>query len=182
MYDLLVIGGGPAGLTAATYARRAGKSVLVLEKAAFGGQITWSPKVENFPGFPDGVNGYELMMKLQTQAEKFGSRIEIATVEKLQLSDGGEQTVFLDSGKVISSQSLIVATGAAPRWLGLESEERLKNCGVSACATCDGAFFADMDVVVAGGADSAMYYCECGKVDHDTIKWNVEVPAVHETP
>ncbi len=156
MEKLVIIGSGPAGLTAAIYAARANLQPLLIAGNMPGGLLTQTSEVENFPGFPDGVNGYELMMKLQTQAEKFGSRIEIATVEKLQLSDGGEQTVFLDSGKVISSQSLIVATGAAPRWLGLESEERLKNCGVSACATCDGAFFADMDVVVAGGGDSAM--------------------------
>lgn len=156
MEKVVIIGSGPAGYTAAVYAARANLEPLVISGNTIGGLLTQTSEVENFPGFPEGVNGYELTMKMQTQAEKFGARLEIANVEKLELTDGGVQKITLDNGNVIESKALIIATGATPRWLGLESEERLKNCGVSACATCDGAFFEDMKVVVAGGGDSAM--------------------------
>ena len=156
MEKVVIIGSGPAGLTAAMYAARANLNPLLIAGNMPGGLLTQTSEVENFPGFPAGVNGYELMMQIQQQAEKFGARIEIAVVTDLELSDGGEQRITLDDGNVITTRALIIATGAAPRWLGLESEERLKNLGVSACATCDGAFFEDMSVVVAGGGDSAM--------------------------
>ena len=156
MEKVVIIGSGPAGYTAAVYAARANLEPLVISGNTIGGLLTQTSEVENFPGFPEGVNGYELTMKMQTQAEKFGARLEIANVEKLELTDGNIQKITLDNGNVIESKALIIATGATPRWLGLESEERLKNCGVSACATCDGAFFEDMKVVVAGGGDSAM--------------------------
>ena len=156
MEKVVIIGSGPAGYTAAVYAARANLEPLIISGNTIGGLLTQTSEVENFPGFPEGVNGYELTMKMQTQAEKFGARLEIANVEKLELTDGGVQKITLDNGNVIESKALIIATGATPRWLGLESEERLKNCGVSACATCDGAFFEDMNVVVAGGGDSAM--------------------------
>ncbi|MBE6380125.1 MAG: thioredoxin-disulfide reductase [Lentisphaerae bacterium] len=156
MEKLVIIGSGPAGLTAAVYAARANLNPLLIAGNLPGGLLTQTSEVENFPGFPDGINGFELMMNMQTQAEKFGVRIEINTVESVKFSDGGDQIITLDSGETVTARSVIVATGASPRWLGLESEERLKNCGVSACATCDGAFFTDMDVVVAGGGDSAM--------------------------
>ena len=156
MEKVVIIGSGPAGYTAAVYAARANLEPLIISGNTIGGLLTQTSEVENFPGFPEGVNGYELTMKMQTQAEKFGARLEIANVEKLELTDGNIQKITLDNGNVIESKALIIATGATPRWLGLESEERLKNCGVSACATCDGAFFEDMKVVVAGGGDSAM--------------------------
>jgi thioredoxin reductase (NADPH) len=156
MEKIVIIGSGPAGYTAAVYAARANLEPLIISGNTIGGLLTQTSEVENFPGFPAGVNGYELTIKMQEQAEKFGARIEFAVVEKLELSDGGVQKITLDNGNVIETQALIIATGATPRWLGLESEERLKNCGVSACATCDGAFFEDMKVVVAGGGDSAM--------------------------
>lgn len=156
MEKVVIIGSGPAGYTAAVYAARANLEPLIISGNTIGGLLTQTSEVENFPGFPEGVNGYELTMKMQTQAEKFGARLEIANVEKLDLTDGGVQKITLDNGNIIETQVLIIATGATPRWLGLESEERLKNCGVSACATCDGAFFEDMKVVVAGGGDSAM--------------------------
>ena len=156
MEKVVIIGSGPAGYTAAVYAARANLEPLVISGNTIGGLLTQTSEVENFPGFPEGVNGYELTMKMQTQAEKFGARLEIANVEKLELTDGGVQKITLDNGNIIETKALIIATGATPRWLGLESEERLKNCGVSACATCDGAFFEDMKVVVAGGGDSAM--------------------------
>ncbi|MBE6402548.1 MAG: thioredoxin-disulfide reductase [Lentisphaeria bacterium] len=156
MEKIVIIGSGPAGYTAAVYAARANLKPLIISGNTIGGLLTQTSEVENFPGFPAGINGYELTMKMQEQAEKFGARLEIAVVEKLELSNGGVQKITLDNGSVIETQALIIATGATPRWLGLESEERLKNCGVSACATCDGAFFEDMKVVVAGGGDSAM--------------------------
>ena len=156
MEKIVIIGSGPAGYTAAVYAARANLEPLLISGNTIGGLLTQTSEVENFPGFPEGINGYELTMQMQQQAEKFGARIEIAEVVKLDLTDGGVQTITLDNGKIIECKALIIATGATPRWLGLESEERLKNCGVSACATCDGAFFEDMKVVVAGGGDSAM--------------------------
>ena len=156
MEKIVIIGSGPAGYTAAVYAARANLEPLLISGNTIGGLLTQTSEVENFPGFPEGINGYELTMQMQQQAEKFGARIEIAEVVKLDLTDGGVQTITLDNGKIIECKALIIATGATPRWLGLESEERLKNCGVSACATCDGAFFEDMKVVVTGGGDSAM--------------------------
>jgi thioredoxin reductase (NADPH) len=156
MEKLVIIGSGPAGLTAAIYAARANLNPLLIAGTLPGGLLTQTSEVENFPGFPEGINGFELMMQMQQQAEKFGARIEIATVTDILLTDGGVQILTLDNGQEIKTRALIVATGATPRWLGLESEERLKNLGVSACATCDGAFFTNMKVAVAGGGDSAM--------------------------
>ena len=156
MENLVIIGSGPAGLTAAIYGARAHLNPLLLAGTLPGGLLTQTSEVENFPGFPDGINGFELMMAMQTQAERFGARIEMASVTQLELDSGKIHRLTLDDGKVIECRALIVATGASPRWLGLESEDRLKNHGVSACATCDGAFYQDMDVAVAGGGDSAM--------------------------
>lgn len=156
MEKLVIIGSGPAGLTAAIYAARANLNPLLIAGTLPGGLLTQTSEVENFPGFPEGINGFELMMAMQSQAEKFGVRIDISVVESVKFADAGLHTITLDTGDVIEAQAVIVATGASPRWLGLESENRLKNCGVSACATCDGAFFTNMQVVVAGGGDSAM--------------------------
>lgn len=155
MEKLVIIGSGPAGLTAAVYAARANLNPLLIAGNLPGGLLTQTSEVENFPGFPEGINGFELMLAMQNQAEKFGARIEINTVESVNFSDNAH-TITLEDGNVVTAQAVIIATGASPRWLGLESESRLKNCGVSACATCDGAFFTDLDVVVAGGGDSAM--------------------------
>lgn len=156
MEKMVIIGSGPAGLTAAIYGARANLDPLLLTGMMPGGLLTQTSEVENFPGFPEGINGFDLMMAMQTQAERFGVRIEMNQVAGGDLEAGGVQRLTLDDGSVIETRSLIVATGAAPRWLGLASEERLKNHGVSACATCDGAFYQDMDVAVAGGGDSAM--------------------------
>ena len=112
--------------------------------------------VENFPGFPDGVGGFDLVMAMQTQAEKFGARIEYDTIDRVELADGGPQKLVLEGGATVEAAALIVATGASPRYLGLAAEERLRGHGVSACATCDGAFYKDVPVVVVGGGDSAM--------------------------
>ncbi len=155
LYDILIIGGGPAGLTAATYARRAGKSVLVIEKNAFGGQITWSPRVENFPGFVS-VSGSELGDKLLEQAMEQGAEVELDEVTAVGVGPDGVKTVTCDSGAVFEGRTLIIAVGAKPRMLGLEREEELVGNGVCFCAVCDGAFYAGKDVAVNGGGNSAL--------------------------
>ena len=154
LYDLLILGGGPAGLTAATYARRAGKSVLVLEKNAFGGQITWSPKVENFPGFVS-ISGAELGDRLLEQALEQGAEAELEEVTAVTLRDG-VKVLRCASGAEFQGRALIVAGGARPRMLGLAREEELVGNGVCFCAVCDGAFFAGQDVAVSGGGNSAL--------------------------
>ena len=155
LYDILILGGGPAGLTAATYARRAGKSVLVIEKNAFGGQITWSPKVENFPGFVS-VSGTELGDRLLEQAMEQGAEVELDEVVSVSLEPDGVKRLVCDSGAVFEGRSLIVATGARPRMLGLPREEALVGSGVCFCAVCDGAFYAGQDVAVNGGGNCAL--------------------------
>ena len=154
LYDIIVIGGGPAGLTAATYARRAGKSVLVIEKNAFGGQITWSPKVENFPAFVS-ISGAELGDKLLEQAMEQGADVELEEVSSVRVLDG-VKTVSCLSGAEFQAKALIIATGAKPRMLGLEREEELVGAGVCFCAVCDGAFYKGENVAVNGGGNSAL--------------------------
>ncbi|MBR2723646.1 MAG: thioredoxin-disulfide reductase [Lentisphaeria bacterium] len=153
---LVIIGCGPAGLTAAIYAARASLAPLVISGQLPGGLLTQTGEVENFPGFEDGISGYELMDKMDKQAKRFGARVVFDAVTSVDFTDGGVQKLKLMSGKEIEADAVIIAAGATPRWLGLESEERLKNRGVSACATCDGAFYRNMEVAVAGGGDSAM--------------------------
>ncbi|MDD6800444.1 MAG: FAD-dependent oxidoreductase [Firmicutes bacterium] len=152
MYDIIVIGGGPAGLTAALYARRANKSVLVIEKSSFGGQITFSPKVENIPGFLS-VSGNEFAEKLVGQAMEQGAEFEFAEVSGLK--NGEIKTVYTDSGE-FEAKAVIIATGAKHRLLGLEREEEFIGCGISFCAVCDGAFYKDKTVAVIGGGNSAL--------------------------
>ena len=154
MYDILIIGGGPAGLTAATYACRAGKRVLVLEKAAFGGQITWSPRVENFPGFVS-ISGNELGDKLLEQAMEQGAEVELEEITALQQADGAWRAVC-DSGAFYEGRAVILATGAKPRMLGIAREEELVGSGVGYCAVCDGAFYKGKAVAVNGGGNSAL--------------------------
>lgn len=154
MYDIIVIGGGPAGLTAATYARRAGKTVLVIEKAAFGGQITWSPKVENFPTIIS-ISGTELGDRLLEQAMEQGAEVEMEEVTAVE-ADGDVKRVRCDSGAEYEAKTIIIATGAKPRMLGLEREEELVGSGVGFCAVCDGAFYKGRDVAVNGGGNSAL--------------------------
>ena len=149
-FDILIIGGGPAGLTAALYARRAGKSVLVLEKAAVGGQIASSPRVENFPGILS-VSGAELADRLYEQADRAGARIELEEV--LEVRDGTPKPVVTDYGSY-TCDALIRATGMKHRSLGLPGEDTLS--GISYCAVCDGAFYAGKDVAVAGGGNTAV--------------------------
>ena len=155
LYDILIIGGGPAGLTAATYARRAGKSVLVIEKNAFGGQITWSPRVENFPGFLS-ITGTELGDKLLEQAMEQGAEVELDEAVSVHMEADGTKTVVCESGAAFQGRALIVAVGARPRMLGLQREEELVGSGVCYCAVCDGAFFAGQDVAVCGGGNAAL--------------------------
>ena len=154
MYDIMVIGGGPAGLTAALYARRANKSVLVIEKATFGGQITYSPKVENIPGFIS-LTGNEFAEKLVEQVLEQGAEVEAAEVEKVEV-EGNIKKVTTDCGDVFEGKSLIIATGARHRLLGLPNEESYIGEGISFCAVCDGAFYEDKTVAVIGGGNSAL--------------------------
>ena len=155
LYDILIIGGGPAGLTAATYARRAGKSVLVIEKNAFGGQITWSPKVENFPGFVS-ISGAELGDRFLEQAMEQGAEVELDGAVAVSVDADGVKTVRCESGAEFQGRALIAAVGARPRMLGLPREDKLIGSGVCYCAVCDGAFFAGQDVAVCGGGNAAL--------------------------
>ena len=152
IYDIIVIGGGPAGLTAALYAKRANKSVLIIEKAAYGGQITYSPKVENIPGFIE-VSGNEFAEKLVEQVVEQGAELEFCEV--LSVEDGEAKRVVTDGG-VFEGKAVIIATGAKHRRLNLEGEERFIGDGISFCAVCDGAFYKDKVVGVVGGGNSAL--------------------------
>lgn len=152
IYDVIVVGGGPAGLTAAIYARRAGKSVLVIEKQTFGGQITFSPKVENIPGFAS-VSGNEFAEQLVEQALGQGADVELAEV--LSVKDGAIKTVVTDGGECYG-RTVILSTGARHRTLGLPGEEKWIGEGISFCAVCDGAFYEGRTVAVIGGGNSAL--------------------------
>lgn len=153
MYDIIIIGAGPAGLTAAIYARRAEKNVLVIEKDTFGGQITKSPRVENYPGFIE-MSGNELADRLIEQVFAHGGKIELDTVRGIE-GDGGNYTVK-GTSKDYNAKAVIIASGSNHRTLGVEGEERLAGCGISYCAVCDGAFFRDRCVAVIGGGNSAL--------------------------
>ena len=154
MYDIIIVGGGPAGLTAAVYARRAGKSVLVLERDAFGGQIAQSSRVENFPGYA-AVSGVEIADKLLAQAMEQGADVELEEACEI-VEDGAYHTVRCTSGTELTCRAVILATGAKPRRLGLERERELTGNGVSYCAVCDGAFYNGRAVAVIGGGSSAL--------------------------
>jgi thioredoxin reductase (NADPH) len=159
MENVIIIGSGPAGLTAAIYAARANLKPLVIEGVIAGGQtggqLMITTEVENFPGFPDGVKGPEVIELMHRQAERFGTRFVLADVDSVKLSGGSPFTVEAD-GKTYQTHTVIISTGASARWLGLDSEAELRNRGVSACATCDGFFFKDQDVSVVGGGDTAL--------------------------
>lgn len=153
MYDIIIIGAGPAGLTAALYARRADKKVLVIEKETFGGQITHSPKVENYPGFTV-MSGNEFADKLIEQVMYQGAEIELDTVTGIK-GEAGNFTVECERGS-FEAKSIIIATGSHHRQLGLQKENKFTGEGVSYCAVCDGAFYKDKDVAVIGGGNSAL--------------------------
>lgn len=154
MTDIIIIGGGPAGLTAATYACRAEKSVLVLEKAGFGGQITYSHKIENFPSALS-ISGTELADKMMEQAMNQGAQVELEEAQKITKNEDGTFTVTTDFGEY-TCKSVIIATGAKHRTLGVEGEENLIGTGISFCAVCDGAFYSGQEVAVIGGGNSAL--------------------------
>jgi thioredoxin reductase (NADPH) len=151
--ELIIVGGGPAGYTAALYAARADLEPLVIEGFAWGGQLMITSDVENYPGYADGVMGPEMMADFRRQAERFGAEFLTDDVTKVDFSSQPRRVWVGD--EEYAARAVIVATGASARWLGLESEHRLKGRGVSACATCDAAFFREKDVYVVGGGDSA---------------------------
>jgi thioredoxin reductase (NADPH) len=162
VHDIVIIGSGPAGYTAAIYTARANLNPVVFEgEPSFtspdlvpGGQLMLTTEVENYPGFPEGVTGPELMEQFKKQAVRFGARLETMNVEEIDLHANPKRMRTSD-GNWHEARAVIIATGASARWLGLESETRLRNRGVSACATCDGAFFKDKVVAVVGGGDTA---------------------------
>lgn len=167
MYDIIIVGAGPAGLTAAIYAKRANKSVLILEKNGFGGQITSSPKVENYPGF-ESVSGSELADSIVSQVLAQGADVEIETVTEIR-DNGKTKTVLTEEGSEYEAKAVIIAGGAKHRHLGLPNEEKFIGDGISFCAVCDGAFYANKTVALIGGGNSALQeailLCEtCKKV------------------
>jgi len=155
MEQVIIIGTGPAGLTAAIYMARANLKPLVIEGMQPGGQLTTTTDVENFPGFPEGIDGSMLVMKMREQAERFGARLVSGEVVKADFS-GKSKKLFFEDGQVLEAVTVIVASGARAMYLGLDSETKLMGRGVSACATCDGALYRDVPVAVVGGGDTAM--------------------------
>ena len=153
IYDMIVLGGGPGGYTAALYAARAGRSVLVLERLSPGGQMALTSEIDNYPGFPEGVDGFELGMKFQEQAHRFGAETEYAEVRSLDL--GSDPKVLRTPDGDFYARTVVIATGAGPRKLGIENEERLTGRGVHYCAHCDGMFYRGKTVAIVGGGNSA---------------------------
>ena len=153
VYDMLIIGGGPGGYTAALYAARAGMNALLLEKLSAGGQMAQTHQVDNYPGFEDGIDGFELAMKMQQQAERFGAKTEYAEVYKVDLK--ADPKMVETSEGIFYGKTVILATGAGPQLLGVPKEQELTGRGVAYCAACDGMFYKGKTVVVVGGGNSA---------------------------
>ena len=153
IYDLVILGGGPGGYTAALYAARAGLDTVVLERLSAGGQMALTSEIDNYPGFPEGIDGFELGMKFQEQAEKFGAKTEYAEVRGLELRS--DPKVLHTSEGDFFARTVVIATGAGPRKLGLPDEERLTGRGVHYCAHCDGMFYRGKTVAIVGGGNSA---------------------------
>ncbi|NNE77065.1 MAG: thioredoxin-disulfide reductase, partial [Pricia sp.] len=153
----LIIGSGPAGYTAAIYAARADLKPVVYTGLEPGGQLTTTTEVDNFPGYPDGIDGPTMMVQLQQQAERFGTDVRIGMATAVELSDevGGIHKVTIDDSKTIEAETLIISTGASAKYLNIPSEQRLRGGGVSACAVCDGFFYKGQDVAIVGGGDTA---------------------------
>jgi thioredoxin reductase (NADPH) len=164
-YDTIIIGSGPSGLTAAIYNARADIKTIVIAGNQPGGQLTITPMVDNYPGFPGGVGGFKLMMEMQTQVKNFGIEIKQGIVRKIQRTnpsalqasplDRGDFIIELEDGETLESKTVIVTTGAGVNWLNLPKEKELIGHGISSCATCDGMFFRDKTVAVVGGGDTA---------------------------
>lgn len=154
IYDMIIIGGGPAGYSAALYAARAGLDTLVIERMSVGGQMTLTDVIDNYPGFEEGVDGFSLGMKMQAGAERFGAKTEYASVTSLSLSENPKRIVT-DGGEYLA-KTVVIATGANPRKLGVDEEERLTGRGVHYCAHCDGRFYKGKTVAVVGGGNSAV--------------------------
>ena len=154
MEKVVIVGAGPAGYTAAIYTARAGLAPLVIEGMQPGGQLTTTNDIENFPGFPEGIDGSTLMAQMRAQAERFGARFLFGEVAKADFS-GRPFKLTMSDNETLEAKTVIVATGATARYLGIESEQKFIGRGVSACATCDGAFYRDVPVVVVGGGDTA---------------------------
>ena len=155
--QVLILGSGPAGYTAGIYAARAGFKPVIYTGMEMGGQLTTTTEVDNYPGFPEGIQGPELMERMKKQAERFGTEVRFGMATGVQLSDkaGEKHIVTIDNNKEVTADTVIIATGASAMYLGLESEQRLRGGGVSACATCDGFFYRGLTVGVVGGGDVA---------------------------
>lgn len=151
----LIVGSGPAGYTAAIYASRAGLKPVLYTGGQPGGQLTITTEVDNYPGYPEGVQGPQMMMDFEAQARRFGSDIRYGLATKVDFSDSTLHKVWIDNDHLIEAPTVIIATGASAKWLGLESEQRLNGHGVSACAVCDGFFFRNQVVAIVGGGDTA---------------------------
>ena len=153
----LIIGSGPAGYTAAIYAARADLKPIMYVGMEPGGQLTTTTEVDNFPGYPDGVDGPAMMVDLQKQAERFGTEVRTGYISKVDFSKdvGGIHRVWVDEKTELKAKTIIISTGATAKYLGIESEQRLRGGGVSACAVCDGFFYKDQDVAIVGGGDTA---------------------------
>ena len=154
IYDMIIVGGGPGGYTAALYGARAGLNVLIIERLSAGGQMNLTGQIDNYPGFPEGVEGFQLSMNMQQQAERFGAKTHYAEVQKLELN--GEVKVVQTNDGIYRAKTVVISTGANPRQLGVARENALIGRGVGYCAHCDGMFYRGKRVVVVGGGNSAV--------------------------